>query len=160
MKPSYLQGEVTRINNAITALGPVNMAALDELKAATERKTFLDAQSTDLNSAIETLEDAIRKIDAETRTLLQGTFDQVNHHFGELFPRLFGGGQAKLIMTGDEILDAGVQVMAQPPGKKKWMRRSTTRTRNGSRTSYARCRTRRSSCSSRTTRSRWKWRNS
>jgi chromosome segregation protein len=118
MKPSYLQGEVTRINNAITALGPVNMAALDELKAASERKTFLDAQSADLTNAIETLEDAIRKIDQETRTLLQGTFDQVNHHFGELFPRLFGGGQAKLIMTGDEILDAGVQVMAQPPGKK------------------------------------------
>ncbi|APR35652.1 chromosome segregation protein SMC [Paraburkholderia sp. SOS3] len=118
LKPSYLQGEVTRINNAITALGPVNMAALDELKAATERKTFLDAQSADLTNAIETLEDAIRKIDQETRTLLQGTFDEVNHHFGELFPRLFGGGQAKLIMTGDEILDAGVQVMAQPPGKK------------------------------------------
>ncbi|CAH2791709.1 MAG: Chromosome partition protein smc [uncultured Paraburkholderia sp.] len=118
MKPSYLQGEVTRINNAITALGPVNMAALNELKAAMERKTFLDAQSTDLTSAIETLEDAIRKIDAETRTLLQGTFDQVNQHFGDLFPRLFGGGQARLIMTGDEILDAGVQVMAQPPGKK------------------------------------------
>ncbi|MEM5439310.1 chromosome segregation protein SMC [Paraburkholderia diazotrophica] len=118
MKPSYLQGEVTRINNAITALGPVNMAALDELKAATERKTFLDAQSADLTHAIETLEDAIRKIDQETRTLLQGTFDEVNRHFGELFPRLFGGGQAKLIMTGDEILDAGVQVMAQPPGKK------------------------------------------
>ncbi|MEX3909200.1 chromosome segregation protein SMC [Paraburkholderia sp. BR14319] len=118
MKPSYLQGEVTRINNAITALGPVNMAALDELAAAKERKTFLDAQSADLTSAIETLEDAIRKIDQETRTLLQGTFDEVNRHFGELFPRLFGGGQAKLIKTGDEILDAGVQVMAQPPGKK------------------------------------------
>ncbi|WP_321892012.1 chromosome segregation protein SMC [Paraburkholderia tropica] len=118
LKPSYLQGEVTRINNAITALGPVNMAALDELAAAKERKTFLDAQSADLTSAIETLEDAIRKIDQETRTLLQGTFDEVNKHFGDLFPRLFGGGQAKLIMTGDEILDAGVQVMAQPPGKK------------------------------------------
>ncbi|TDV20890.1 chromosome segregation protein SMC [Paraburkholderia caballeronis] len=118
LKPSYLQGEVTRINSAIAALGPVNMAALDELAAATERKTFLDAQSADLTSAIDTLEDAIRKIDQETRTLLQGTFDEVNRHFGELFPRLFGGGQAKLIMTGDEILDAGVQVMAQPPGKK------------------------------------------
>jgi chromosome segregation protein len=118
MKPSYLQGEVTRLNNAIAALGPVNMAALDELKAATERKQFLDAQSADLTSAIQTLEDAIYKIDQETRTLLQGTFDEVNRHFGDLFPRLFGGGQAKLIMTGDEILDAGVQVMAQPPGKK------------------------------------------
>lgn len=118
LKPSYLQGEVTRINNAINALGPVNMAALEELAAARERKTFLDAQSADLNDAIQTLEDAIHKIDQETRALLQGTFDQVNHHFGELFPALFGGGQAKLIMTGEEILDAGVQVMAQPPGKK------------------------------------------
>ncbi|MEK6424960.1 MAG: chromosome segregation protein SMC, partial [Burkholderia gladioli] len=118
LKPSYLQGEVTRINNAITALGPVNMAALEELAAASERKVFLDAQSADLLAAITTLEDAIHKIDQETRTLLQGTFDEVNHHFSDLFPRLFGGGQAKLIMTGDEILDAGVQVMAQPPGKK------------------------------------------
>ncbi|MDR3381653.1 chromosome segregation protein SMC [Cupriavidus basilensis] len=118
LKPSYLQGEVTRLNNAINALGPVNMAALDELAAARERKTFLDAQSADLIDAITTLEDAIHKIDQETRAMLQGTFDQVNHHFGELFPSLFGGGQAKLIMTGDEILDAGVQVMAQPPGKK------------------------------------------
>lgn len=118
LKPSYLQGEVTRINNAINALGPVNMAALDELAAARERKTFLDAQSADLNDAISTLDDAIAKIDQETRALLQGTFDQVNHHFGELFPSLFGGGQARLIMTGEEILDAGVQVMAQPPGKK------------------------------------------
>ncbi|KND59052.1 Chromosome partition protein smc [Candidatus Burkholderia verschuerenii] len=118
MKPSYLQGEVTRLNNAINALGPVNMAALEELAAASERKRFLDAQSADLLDAITTLEDAIQKIDQETRALLQGTFDEVNRHFGELFPRLFGGGQAKLIMTGDEILDAGVQVMAQPPGKK------------------------------------------
>ncbi len=118
MKPSYLQGEVTRINNAINALGPVNMAALEELETARERKVFLDAQSADLNDAIDTLEGAIRKIDEETRVMLQGTFDEVNKHFGELFPLLFGGGQAKLIMTGDEILDAGVQVMAQPPGKK------------------------------------------
>ncbi|KMQ80504.1 Chromosome partition protein smc [Candidatus Burkholderia pumila] len=118
MKPSYLQGEVTRLNNAISALGPVNMAALEELAAANERKKFLDAQSDDLNAAIGTLEDAIAKIDQETRNLLQDTFDEVNKHFGELFPRLFGGGQAKLIMTGDEILDIGVQVMAQPPGKK------------------------------------------
>ncbi|MDR5833672.1 chromosome segregation protein SMC [Caballeronia sp. LZ034LL] len=118
MKPSYLQGEVTRLNNAILALGPVNMAALEELASATERKHFLDAQSADLTGAINTLEDAIQKIDQETRALLQGTFDEVNRHFGELFPRLFGGGQARLIMTGDEILDAGVQVMAQPPGKK------------------------------------------
>lgn len=118
MRPSYLQGEVTRLTNAIAALGAVNLAALDELASATERKSFLDAQHADLNEAITTLENAIHKIDIETRGLLQDTFDKVNHHFAELFPILFGGGQAKMMMTGDEILDSGVQVMAQPPGKK------------------------------------------
>src|SRR5207253_4711961 len=72
----------------------------------------------DLADAMATLEDAIRKIDLETRELLATTFEQVNGHFGRMFPTLFGGGNAKLVMTGDEILDAGVQVMAQPPGKK------------------------------------------
>ncbi|SHG69645.1 chromosome segregation protein SMC [Massilia sp. CF038] len=118
LKPSYLQGEVTRLTNAITALGAVNLAALDELSQASERKNFLDAQNKDLVEAITTLEDAISRIDKETRELLQDTFDRVNHHFSELFPILFGGGNAKLVMTGDEILDSGVQVMAQPPGKK------------------------------------------
>ncbi len=118
MRPSYLQGEVTRLNNAIIALGAVNLAALDELAQASERKNFLDAQNADLTEAINTLQDAIHKIDKETRDLLQDTFDKVNHHFGELFPILFGGGNAKLTMTGEEILDSGVQVMAQPPGKK------------------------------------------
>ena len=118
MKPSYLQAEVTRLGNALVALGAVNLAALDELSVASERKQFLDAQHADLTEAIQTLQDAIHKIDMETRDLLQDTFDRVNHHFAELFPILFGGGQAKLIMTGDEILDSGVQVMAQPPGKK------------------------------------------
>jgi len=118
LKPQYLQGEVTRLTNAIAALGAVNLAAVDELATATERKRFLDAQNADLNEAIATLEDAIRRIDKETRDLLQDTFERVNTHFSELFPILFGGGQARLVMTGDEILDAGVQVMAQPPGKK------------------------------------------
>jgi chromosome segregation protein len=118
LRPSYLQGEVTRLSNALAGLGAVNLAALDELAQASERKNFLDAQNADLTEAIATLEDAIRKIDKETRELLQDTFDQVNHHFSELFPILFGGGQARLTMTGDEILDSGVQVMAQPPGKK------------------------------------------
>jgi chromosome segregation protein len=118
IKPSYLQGEVTRLTNAIAALGAVNLAALEELAQASERKNFLDAQNADLTEAINTLQDAIHKIDKETRDLLQDTFDKVNHHFGELFPILFGGGNAKLMMTGEEILDSGVQVMAQPPGKK------------------------------------------
>ena len=113
-----LQGEIDRINRDIASLGAVNLAALDELTAASERKTFLDAQNADLNEAIKTLEDAIHKIDLETRDLLAKTFNLVNEQFGRMFPSLFGGGNAKLVMTGDEILDAGVQVMAQPPGKK------------------------------------------
>jgi len=118
LKAPYLQGEVTRLTNAIAALGAVNLAALDELAQASERKNFLDAQNQDLLEAINTLEDAIHRIDKETRELLQDTFERVNTHFSELFPILFGGGNARLVMTGDEILDSGVQVMAQPPGKK------------------------------------------
>ncbi len=113
-----LQTEIDRINKDINALGAVNLAALDELTSARERKTFLDAQNADLQEAIGTLEDAIQKIDLETRDLLASTFEQVNGHFGRMFPSLFGGGNARLVMTGSEILDAGVQVMAQPPGKK------------------------------------------
>ncbi|MEO6742998.1 MAG: chromosome segregation protein SMC, partial [Caldimonas sp.] len=118
VKLAGLQAEIDRLNTEIAALGAVNLAALDELGHARERKTFLDAQNADLAEAMATLEDAIRKIDLETRELLATTFDQVNEHFGRMFPTLFGGGTAKLVMTGDEILDAGVQVMAQPPGKK------------------------------------------
>ena len=117
-RPSALQGSITQLQRLIEALGPVNLAALDELDSARERKGFLDTQSEDLMQAMETLENAIRRIDRETRDLLQTTYDAVNKSFGELFPILFGGGEARLIMTGDEILDAGVQVMAQPPGKK------------------------------------------
>jgi len=115
---SGLQGEIDRMHREIQALGAVNLAALDELTAARERKTFLDAQSADLVEAMTTLEDAIKKIDAETRDLLGSTFNTVNEHFGRMFPELFGGGNARLVMTGEEILDAGVQVLAQPPGKK------------------------------------------
>jgi chromosome segregation protein len=113
-----LQSEIDRLQREITALGPVNLAALDELSSARERKGFLDAQMRDLTDAMTTLEDAIHKIDMETRELLSSTFETVNGHFGRMFPQLFGGGNARLIMTGGEILDAGVQVMAQPPGKK------------------------------------------
>ncbi len=117
-RPSALQGEITRLTQALGELGAVNLAALEELKAGVERKGFLDAQALDLQEAVRTLEDAIRRIDRETRELLRETFDAVNRHFGTLFPVLFGGGEARLVMTGEEILDAGVQVMAHPPGKR------------------------------------------
>ena len=118
VKELTLTRDINRLNREVNELGPVNLAALDELTSATERKGFLDAQSEDLNTAINTLEDAIRRIDRETREQLQETYNTVNRHFGELFPALFGGGEAKLVLTGEEILDSGIQVMAHPPGKK------------------------------------------
>jgi chromosome segregation protein len=117
-KPSALQSELTRLGGQIEALGPVNLAALEELQAGQERKSYLDAQSADLAEALNTLEDAIRRIDRESRELLMATYDEVNRHLSEMFPILFGGGEARLVLTGDEILDSGVQVMAHPPGKK------------------------------------------
>jgi chromosome segregation protein len=117
-RPATLQGEITRLAQSVGELGAVNLAAVEELRTSQERKGYLDAQAADLAEAMQTLEDAIRRIDRETRELLRETFDSVNRHFGSLFPVLFGGGEAKLIMTGEEILDAGVQVMAHPPGKR------------------------------------------
>jgi len=117
-RANKLQNEINRINEDISALGAVNLAALDEVATARDRKDYLDAQSQDLTEAVTTLESAIRRIDRETRERLQETFDSVNKHFGEMFPVLFGGGEAKLVMTGEEILDAGVQVIARPPGKR------------------------------------------
>jgi chromosome segregation protein len=117
-KPSALQTELARLADTIASLGAVNLAALEELKVAEDRKAYLDAQAKDLNEAIETLEGAIRRIDKESRDLLMGTYEEVNRHLAELFPILFGGGDARLVLTGEEILDSGVQVMAHPPGKK------------------------------------------
>lgn len=117
-KPAQLQAQISRLQNEIAALGAVNLAALEELTQAQERAEYLAAQCADLTEAVTTLEDAIRRIDQESRARLKETFDTVNRHMGEMFPKLFGGGQARLILTGDELLDAGVQVFAQPPGKK------------------------------------------
>ena len=113
-----LPGEIERLTAAIATLGAVNLAALDELSQASERKAYLDRQAADLTEAMTTLETAIRQIDRESRELLQQTFDTVNENFAKLFPTLFGGGQAKLVLTGEEILDSGVQVVAHPPGKR------------------------------------------
>jgi chromosome segregation protein len=118
VRSSSMQAEIQRLTEEIAALGPVNLAALAELGTARERKNFLDAQAADLTQAVETLEAAIKRIDRETRELLQETFDAVDANFREMFPALFGGGHASLTLTGEEILDAGLQVFAQPPGKK------------------------------------------
>ena len=102
----------------IERLGPINLAAIDEFKEQSERKEYLDAQLEDLNSALATLEGAIRKIDKETRSRFRETYNNVNTGFQRLFPKLFGGGHAYLELTGDDLLSAGVTVMARPPGKR------------------------------------------
>ncbi len=117
-RPRTLVAEINRLQAEITALGPVNLAALEELGAASEKKGALDAQAADLTEAIETLETAIRRMDRETRERLMETFNEVNGHLKQLFPALFGGGHAELVLTGEEILDSGVALFAQPPGKK------------------------------------------
>ncbi len=99
-------------------LGAVNLAAIDELAEQTERKTFLDAQWKDLTDALDSLEDAMRKIDKETRSRFEVTFERINAGLKEKFPRLFGGGHAYLELVGDDVLTAGVAVMARPPGKR------------------------------------------
>jgi len=117
-RSTALQQEISRLSEALNALGAVNLAALQELEAARQRMGFLESQGRDLREAVDTLEAAIRRIDRETRELLQSTYDAVNRNFSEMFPALFGGGNARLELTGEELLDAGLIVMAQPPGKK------------------------------------------
>ena len=112
------QRNLERVANRIARLGPINLAAIDEYTLQSERKQYLDSQNEDLESALQTLEAAIRKIDKETRNRFRETFDQVNSGLQELFPRVFGGGNAYLEMTGDDLLDTGITIMARPPGKK------------------------------------------
>ena len=118
MKVVDLERSCAQTQAEIEALGAVNLAAMQELDSEQTRRLYLASQSADLKEAIDTLEDAIRKIDKDTRSRLQDTFDLANQHFNELFVTLFGGGQAGLALLGDEILDTGLQVFAQPPGKK------------------------------------------
>ena len=110
--------QLEKVSLKINRLGPINLAAIDELKTNSERKEYLDSQMEDLNSALSTLESAIRKIDRETRSRFRETFNQVNSGFEKLFPKLFGGGQAYMELIGDDLLSAGVSVMARPPGKR------------------------------------------
>lgn len=113
-----LQSEINRLNANIAALGTVNLASLEELANARNRESNLTSQIADLNEAIVTLENVIQKIDAETESRLKETFNQVNQYLGEIFPIIFSGGKARLELNNDQILDAGLVLTAQPPGKK------------------------------------------
>jgi chromosome segregation protein len=110
--------ELEKIGARIHRLGPINLAAIDEFARESERKDYLDKQHADLTEALNTLETAINKIDRETRTRFQETFDKVNRGVQELFPILFGGGHAYLELTDTDLLETGVTVMARPPGKR------------------------------------------
>ena len=112
------EDEAQKIAERIQRLGAINLAAIEEYKVEEERKQYLDAQYEDLNQALNTLEEAIAKIDKETKEKFKETFDKVNTGFQNLFPRIFGGGSAYLELTGEDLLDTGVNVMARPPGKR------------------------------------------
>jgi len=110
--------QVEQMARRIQRLGSINLAAIDEFAEQTERKLYLDSQHADITEALTTLENAIHKIDRETRTRFKETFDKVNSGLKEKFPRVFGGGHAYLELTGEDMLDTGVTVMARPPGKR------------------------------------------
>jgi chromosome segregation protein len=112
------EDKLEKVRRRIDRLGPINLAAIDEFKEQSERKEYLDAQLADLTDALATLEAAIRKIDRETRSRFRDTFEDINTGFKRIFPKLFGGGHAYLELTGDDLLSAGVTVMARPPGKR------------------------------------------
>lgn len=110
--------ELEKIGNRIQRLGAINLAAIEEYQVQSERKTYLDSQHEDLMEALETLDSAIRRIDRETRQRFKETFDKVNGGLQALFPKVFGGGNAYLELTGEDLLETGVAIMARPPGKK------------------------------------------
>jgi chromosome segregation protein len=112
------EASLNDVTARIERLGAVNLASIDELKEQTERKEYLDRQFADLTEALNTLDEAIRRIDRETRSRFKDTFDRVNAGLKDKFPRLFGGGSAYLELVGDDALSAGVAVMARPPGKR------------------------------------------
>ena len=116
--PEQWQQQLDEIEARIDRLGPINLAAIDEYQEQSERKVYLDAQNEDLTSALTTLENAIKKIDKETRDRFKETFDHVNSRMGARFPKLFGGGEARLELTEDDLLNTGVVIMARPPGKR------------------------------------------
>ncbi len=115
---SEWQERLEKIDRRITRLGPINLVAIEEFEEQSERKVYLDKQYDDLQQALSTLEEAIHKIDRETRMRFKDTYEQVNEGLGKYFPKLFGGGKAYLEMTSDNLLDTGITVMARPPGKR------------------------------------------
>jgi len=115
---AFCERELEAIAGRVQRLGAINLAAIEEYKQQSERKVYLDSQNDDLERALVTLENAIRKIDKETRTRFKETFDKINAGLQELFPKVFGGGHAYLDMTGEDLLDTGVTIMARPPGKR------------------------------------------
>jgi chromosome segregation protein len=112
------ESALAQVKGRIERLGNINLAAIDEFREQSERMRYLDEQHADISESLETLEAAIRKIDRETRTRFQETFDRINQGLQQLFPRVFGGGHAYLELTGDDLLDTGVTIMARPPGKR------------------------------------------
>ena len=118
LEEGQCEQELEKISNRIQRLGPINLAAIDEHGVQSERKVYLDSQNEDLEKALNTLQNAIRKIDKETRARFKETFDKINSGLQTLFPRVFGGGHAYLDMTGEDLLDTGVAIMARPPGKR------------------------------------------
>ncbi len=112
------EAELGRVQSRIERLGNINLAAIDEFREQSERMRYLDEQHADISASLETLETAIRKIDRETRARFQDTFDRINQGLQQLFPRVFGGGHAYLELTGEDLLDTGVTIMARPPGKR------------------------------------------
>ena len=118
MEQQECEEKLEKLGNRIQRLGPINLAAIDEYKQGSERKVYLDKQNEDLEKALNTLQNAIRKIDKETRARFKETFDKINSGLQKLFPKVFGGGHAYLDMTGDDLLDTGVAIMARPPGKR------------------------------------------
>ena len=115
---SKLRQEIQTLEGQVEALGAINLAALEEYEEAKTRATYLENQCQDLEQALETLSQAIKRIDKETQIRFRDTFDKVNEDLKSLFPKVFGGGSAWLELTSDDLLEAGVSIMARPPGKK------------------------------------------
>tara|TARA_B100000609_G_scaffold34082_1_gene24954 strand:- start:1153 stop:3507 length:2355 start_codon:yes stop_codon:yes gene_type:complete len=115
---AFIENEIERFNKQIESIGPINLAAKEEFKIEEERNQEIQNQLNELNKAIDTLQSAIKKIDQESRTKFQDTLDSVNAEIAKLFPKLFGGGHAKLELIGEDVLESGVVLKAMPPGKK------------------------------------------